>query len=116
MGDHERPQQPHERVRDRGGHADRAVLDIPALLARLRVCAMLLAVLAVAGLIFEGLVTGLAFTVMVRWAAILVAAVLVCAAVLVALDALRGADAAQRRGERLSGDDVGLIPPRRPRE
>ena len=37
------------------------------------------------------------------------------ALVLVALSALQGADRAQKRGERLSGEDVGLLPTRRDR-
>jgi len=83
---------------------------------RLRVAAGLLAVCAVVGIIVDGLRSGLTFAVMVRWVGIFAVAMLVVAAGLVAIHAFRGAERAQRRGESLSGPDVGLIPPRRPRE
>ena len=84
--------------------------------ARVRLAAAVLAVPALAGLVIEGLVAGLTFGAMLRWATIWVAGVLATAALLTALSAYRGADRAQRRGERLAGSDVGLVPPRRPRD
>jgi hypothetical protein len=92
------------------------VLDFGALAGRLRTAAAVLGVFAVGGVIVDGLRSGLEFAMMVRWAAAFVLGMVVVAAVLVALHALRGADTAQRRGESLSGPDVGLVPPRRRRE
>ncbi|MGH8932603.1 MAG: hypothetical protein ACRDZO_18760 [Egibacteraceae bacterium] len=92
------------------------LLDFRALVGRLRVAAGLLALCAVVGVIVDGLRSGLTFAVMVRWVGIFAVAMLVVAAGLVAIHAFRGAERAQRRGESLSGSDVGLIPPRRPRE
>ena len=99
--------------RQRGGQG---LLDFGALAGRLRVAAAVLGVITVAGVILDGLRSGLAFAMMVRWAGAFVVGMVVVTAVLVALHALRGADTAQRRGESLSGPDVGLVPPRRPRE
>ena len=76
--------------------------------------ALALAVLALVALVVDGLANGLSFAIMARWAGVFLLAMTLSAAVLVAVHALRGADDAQRRGERLSGGDVGLIPPRRP--
>jgi hypothetical protein len=90
-----------------------SLLDLPRLAARLRVAVIVLGVLALAGAVGEGLIVGLTFAVLIRWGSAFLAALLVVAAVLTALSAYRGADTAQRRGERLSGDDVGLVPPRR---
>lgn len=99
------------------GHPEqRRLLDFAALAGRLRVAGGVLAVLALVGVIVEGLRTGLTFGAMLKWSGILVAAFLAVAALLVAYHAYRGAGAAQRRGERLSGPDVGLTPPRRPPE
>lgn len=92
------------------------LLDFAALAARLRTVTVVLAVLAVAATVIDGLLGGLTFGVMLRWAGVFVVAMLLCAGVSVAVQALRGVDAAQRRGERLSGGDVGLVPPRRPRD
>ncbi|MGH8910735.1 MAG: hypothetical protein ACRD0K_30630 [Egibacteraceae bacterium] len=90
-----------------------ALVDFRRLAGRLRGAAGLLGVVAVAGVIVDGLRSGLTFAVMVRWMGVFVLGMLVVTAVLVALHALRGADAAARRGESLSRPDVGLVPPRR---
>jgi hypothetical protein len=80
-----------------------------------RVGAGVLAVLALIGVVVDGLVNGLTFGVMVRWLSLLVVGILLLAGVSAAVSAVRGASAVQRRGERLSGEDVGLLPPRRKR-
>lgn len=91
-------------------------LDFRALGARLRAAAAVLGVVAVIGVVIDGLQSGLTFAVMVRWTGAFVLGLLLVAAGFVAVHALRGADTAQRRGESLSGPDVGLVPPRRPRD
>jgi hypothetical protein len=95
--------------------AEGSLLDFRALAGRIGGAAIVLGVLAVVGVIVDGLQSGLTFAVMVRWTGAFVLGLLLVAAVLGAVHALRGADTAQRRGESLSGPDVGLIPPRRPR-
>lgn len=92
------------------------LLDYPRLAGRLRVSTVVLAMIAFAGAVVEGLADGLSFAVIGRWAGLFVVSAMLVAAVLVAAHAYRGADRAQRGGERLSGDDVGLLPPRRPRD
>ncbi|MGH8885042.1 MAG: hypothetical protein ACRDYX_07700 [Egibacteraceae bacterium] len=97
--------------RDEGG-----LLDFRALAGRLGGAAAVLGVVAVVGVVIDGLQSGLTFAVMVRWTGVFVLGLLLVVAVFVAAHALRGADAAQRRGDSLSGPDVGLVPPRRPRD
>ena len=92
-----------------------SLLDNRVLGARLVVAAGALGVLAVGGMVVEGLVSGLTFGTMLRWAGLFAVAMLVTSALLVAFGALRGAGRAQRRGERLSGSDVGVLPPARRR-
>jgi hypothetical protein len=94
----------------------RRLLDFPALAGRLQTAAGVLAVVAVVGAIVEALIDGLNFGLLLRWATLYVVALLFAAAVVVALHAYRGAETAQERGERLSGRDVGLAPPRRSRQ
>jgi hypothetical protein len=93
--------------------SEKLLVDFPRLAARLRVAVVVLGILALAGAVGEGLISGLTFAVLIRWGSGFLAALLVSSAVLTALSAYRGADTAQRRGERLSGEDVGLVPPRR---
>jgi hypothetical protein len=81
----------------------------------LRTVAIGLIFVAVLAAVIDGLVRGLTFAVLARWAGVYLAAWLIVSAAVVAIDAARRASAAQRRGERLSDDDVGLIPPRRRR-
>jgi hypothetical protein len=83
---------------------------------RLRTAAGVLAVAALIGVVTDGLLHGLTFTVMAVWATLLVVAVLVAAAVVVAVDAYRRAHDARAGGERLSGGDVGLWPGRQGRD
>jgi hypothetical protein len=99
-----------------GDRSSSGIVDFGALAGRLRVAAVVLAVVTVVGVIVDGLRSGLEFALMVRWAAAFVLGMVVVTAVLVAIHALRGAGTAQQRGEPLSGPDVGLVPPRRNRE
>lgn len=93
---------------------DRPLLDFAALGRRLRVAAAVLAGLAAAGVLAEALLGRPAGPAALRWGTGATAAFLLVTAALVALQAYRAADAIQRRGQRLSTDDVGLFPPRRP--
>jgi hypothetical protein len=98
------------------GDPDRApVIDTEGLAARLRMLAVVVGGLTFVGVVADGLVQGLTFAVLGRWVGISLAALLVLSALVVAVDAFQGVSAAQRRGDRLSGDDVGLVPPRRRR-
>ncbi len=97
-----------------GAH-EQSLVDFTVVGSRLRPVAGVLALGALAGVVVEGLTEGLTFGVMVRWAGILVAAVLVVAALLTAFSALRGMARASQRGERLASPDVGLKPPARRR-
>jgi hypothetical protein len=81
----------------------------------LRMVAIGLAFLAIFAAVIDGLVRGLTFAVLARWAGAYLAAWLLVSAAVVAVDAGRRATGAQRRGERLSDEDVGLVPPRRRR-
>jgi hypothetical protein len=89
--------------------------DMGTLAGWLRAVAIGLVFVAILGAVIDGLVRGLTFAVLARWVGLYLAGWLVASAVVVAVHAGRRAGAAQRRGERLSGDDVGLIPPRRRR-
>jgi hypothetical protein len=86
-----------------------------ALAGWVRIGAGVLAVLALIGVVVDGLMSGLSFGLMVRWLSLLVVGILLLTGVSAAVTAVRGASAAQRRGERLSEHDVGLLPPRRRR-
>lgn len=89
------------------------LLDFPSLGARLRALATVLAVATLVAIVVDGMVRGLSFASMVLWLSVFAACLLVGTAVGVGLHALRGAGQAQRRGERLAGDDVGILPRRR---
>lgn len=91
------------------------VLDPAALAVRLRMLAVVVGALSLVGVVADGLAAGLTFAVLARWVGIALAALLVLSAIVVAVDALQGVGEAQRRGERLSGGDVGLTPPWRRR-
>jgi hypothetical protein len=92
---------------------DTPLLDFAAPLARLRRLAPAIGALAVVGATADALTGGLSVGVAVRWLTAAAAMTLAALAVLTALHALTGADRAQRRGERLAGEDVGLLPARR---
>lgn len=101
----------------RGGPPQREpLLDFAGLSHQLRVAACWLGGLTVVGMLVEVARGGPVWAAALRWAATAVAGALLVTAVLVALQAYRAADHAQRCGERLSGDDVRLTPPRRPRQ
>lgn len=90
--------------------------DIGPLGRRLWTAATILGGLALVAVVVDSLFLsegGLSFGVMARWGGAGLALFVLVAAALVGLHAYRGADAAQRRGERLAGDDVGLLPGRR---
>jgi hypothetical protein len=93
--------------------ARRGLADFPGLAARLRTVATVLAVAALLAIVVDGIVRGLSFSVMILWLSVFAGGLLIATAVSVAVHALRGADTAQRRGERLAGDDVGFLPRRR---
>lgn len=69
---------------------------------------------ALIAIVIDGMLNGLSFAVMLRWAGAAVIGLLLLAMIGVAVHALRGAGSAQRRGERLAADDVGLMPRRPP--
>ena len=89
-------------------------VDFDPLRRRLLRAVAVLAVPTLVAVVVDGARGGLSGALLLRWAAALGAVWTVVAMVLVALHALRVANDAQRRGERLSGDDVGLAPRRRP--
>ena len=89
---------------------DQALLDFAKLVRRLFWIAVVLAAVAVAGAVIQGLVAGLTFEVLVQWGALYAVVVVVVGAATIAVHALRGAGRARQRGERLSSEDVGLIP------
>jgi hypothetical protein len=89
------------------------IVDFTNLAGRLRVAAITLGIVAISATVVEGMVDGLTFRVLGRWAAAYAAVLVLVSGVLVGVHAYRGADSAQRRGERLGSGDVGLLPPRR---
>jgi hypothetical protein len=89
------------------------VADFAALPRRIRKAAAVVGGFALGGFVLDGIRSGLTVGLVVRWFTLAVAATLLVAAVVTALHALGGADAVQKRGERLSGDDVRLRPPAR---
>lgn len=95
---------------------DAPLLDFAALARRLRVLTAAVGALAGAGVAVESALGAAIVPAVVRWATGALVVLVLGTAVFVALHAYRAADTAQRRGERLSADDVGLAPPRRQRE
>lgn len=93
------------------GDGDRQLLDFSRLVRRLFWTAVSLAAVAVAGATVQGLVSGLTFSVLGQWAALFAVVLIVAWAAVIAIHAAGGARRARRRGERLSGDDVRLVPP-----
>jgi hypothetical protein len=88
------------------------LVDFAAPAARLRRLLPVLAVLAVVAAGVDAQRSGLTLGLVLRWGTVLALAALLSLALLTAVHALGGADRAQRRGERLAGDDVGLLPGR----
>lgn len=66
--------------------------------------------LSLLGAIIDGAIRGLTFALLGRWFGIFVLGSVLGVAIATALHAARGADRANRRGERLSSPDVGLAP------
>ncbi len=95
---------------------DAPLLDFTALTRRLRTLVAIVGALAGVGVVVEAVLGAGIVPAAVRWATGAAVVVVLGTAVLVALQAYGAADTAQRRGERLSADDVGLVPPRRERE
>jgi hypothetical protein len=95
------------------GHDGPVRVDFTALARRLRVAAGALGLLAAAGALTEMVLAGPGLSVLTRWGTGLAAAVVLTAALLAAAQAARTAGDVSRRGERLAGDDVRLVPPRR---
>jgi hypothetical protein len=89
------------------------LVEFDGLPSRLLSVGLSLCGLALVGAVVDGAVNGLTFGTLGRWVGLLAVALLVAAAITTALHALRGADRAGRRGERLSSPDVGLAPRRR---
>jgi ethanolamine transporter EutH len=90
---------------------DDPLLDFAEPLARARRLVVPLVALALLAALVEGALLGFSAGAVVRWLAVAAVVGGGLLAVLTALHALGGADRAQRRGERLSGDDVRLRPP-----
>ena len=108
MSDAPPPQQPQPQDTTPGT----PLVDFTAAWARLRVATVVLAALALLGCVVDGVLHGLTFELMGRWAGLFVVALLATTAVVTALHALGGAGRAGQRGERLSAPDVGLSPRR----
>jgi hypothetical protein len=96
--------------------SDQPLLDFAVPLARLRRLLPAIAVLAVLGAAVEAMGAGLSAALVLRWATVVGVVAVAALAVLTAVHALGGADRAQRRGERLAGQDVRLLPARRRRD
>lgn len=88
------------------------LLDFPRLARRLRTATRTFGALAAVAVAVEVARGGGVAPAVLRWGSAAVAALVLTTAVLVALQAYRAADLAQGRGERLSADDVRLVPPR----
>ncbi|HEY8339006.1 MAG TPA: hypothetical protein VIK95_04010 [Egibacteraceae bacterium] len=91
----------------------RGLVDFRELGGRLWLATGVLGALALGACIVDALLNGLTFALMARWAAAFLATMIVVAGVLVAVHAAGGARRARARGERLSSDGTGLLPPRR---
>jgi hypothetical protein len=98
---------------DTASSRHRQLVDFGDLARRLRMVATATAAVALAGMLANGALRGFGTGLLVGWASLYVVAVLLGTAVLTGLHAVRGVNEATRRGERLSGADVGLLPPRR---
>lgn len=95
---------------------DEPLVDFDAVPRALRLAVGLITVGVLVGAVVDGLLRGLTFQTLGRWAGIYVVVLVLVAAVVTAVHALRGAGRAGSRGERLTSDDVGLLPRRRPEE
>lgn len=89
------------------------LVDFAALGRRLRRAVTVMGCIGAVLALGDALLNGLSIGRLAVWAFVLVVGIVVADTAFVAVHALRGADRAQRRGERLSSDDVGLLPTRR---
>jgi hypothetical protein len=89
-----------------------AIVEFGTLSRRLQTGGLVLAGLALLGCVADGVLRGLTFATIGRWAGIFAVALLLTSAVVVAVHALAGAGRAGRRGDRLSSPDVGIGPRR----
>lgn len=88
------------------------LVDFQKLVTRLFWTAVVLGAVAVTGATIQGLVSGLTFAVLLQWGALFALALVVIGAGLLAVHAIGGAKRARARGERLTSEGVGLVPPR----
>lgn len=88
------------------------LVDFSTLPGRVRSVALPLGALALVACIADGALNGLTFALMGRWVGVYAVVTVLAAAIVTAVHALRGADAAAKRGERLSAHDVGITPRR----
>lgn len=96
---------------------DEPVVDFAWVRRRIGVVGAVWAALAVLGAVLSaGLAGGLSAAAVRLWLGVAGLGTVVSAVGLVAWSALRGMVRAAERGDRLAGDDVGLLPPRRRRD
>ncbi len=86
------------------------IADFSDLPRRVRAVAGVVAALTAVVIVVDAVVRGPSVVAIIRWSTAGAALVLSISTVLALLHALRGMDAAQKRGERLSGEDVRLRP------
>lgn len=89
------------------------ILQFSDLVRQVRWVAVVVAGLTAVVVAADAVLSGPSLVAAVQWVGAGLALVLSISTVLAVVHALRGMDAAQKRGERLSGDDVGWRPPRR---
>lgn len=91
------------------------LIDFPALAEQLRKAVVAIGTAAVVGAVAQTLRSGPDGATLLRWLTAFVALSVLAGAILVSWYAYKGAVRTHGRGERLSGDDIGLLPPRPPR-
>lgn len=91
------------------------LVDFPALGRRLRRAATVVGAAVGVVALLDAVLNELALSRLMAWVGVFILCVVVADTVFVALHALSGAERAQKRGERLAADDVGLLPRRRGR-
>ena len=94
------------------GDDETQLIDFRTVVTRLFWTAVVLGAVAVVGAAVQGWASGLTFAVLLRWGALFALAFVVIGAGIVAVSAVGGARRARRRGERLTSEDVRLIPPK----
>ncbi|HWH32727.1 MAG TPA: hypothetical protein VNU01_08645 [Egibacteraceae bacterium] len=91
------------------------LIDFEALTEQLRKAVAAIGMAAFVGAVAQTLRSGVDAGALLRWLTAFIALSVLAGAVLVAWHAYRGAVRSHGRGERLSGEDVGVVPPRAPR-